>query len=350
MGTVSDAAEAGALGVRVGDNGGRRTLAFRRIVEFNCNDATKFYYLSIVIMSSAATATEEVVYPRKADFRQRAHCNPLSFNDLFDHPTEPTEFDTASHYPAFFPAGSSSDSDGPFVEIADVGCGFGGLLVGLAPLYPETLIMGMEIRAKVTEFVRRRILALRAGKSAPEHGTVQALADEREQERRGDALELAAAAVAAAKTTSAGAFQNISVLRTNAMKFLPCYFRQGQLSKLFFCFPDPHFKAKNHRRRIVSAPLLDEYAYALRPGGRLYTITDVKPLHDWMAEHSDAHRCFARIGEDQLALDPAVAVMTKQTEEGKKVSRNEGAKYIAVYERLADDVVAANAAAEPFFG
>ena len=97
---------------------------------------------------------------------------------------------------------------------------------------------------------------------------------------------------------------------------------------------------------IVFAP---RYAYTLRPGGRLYTITDVKELHEFMARHGDAHRSFARIAAEDLASDPAVAVMTKQTEEGKKVSRNEGEKYIAVYERLADDAIAAAAAAEPFF-
>lgn len=29
------------------------------------------------------------------------------------------------------------------VEIVDIGCGFGGLLFGLAPFFPETLILGM---------------------------------------------------------------------------------------------------------------------------------------------------------------------------------------------------------------
>ena len=28
------------------------------------------------------------------------------------------------------------------VEVADIGCGFGGLLIALAPLMPETLILG----------------------------------------------------------------------------------------------------------------------------------------------------------------------------------------------------------------
>lgn len=28
------------------------------------------------------------------------------------------------------------------VEVVDIGCGYGGLLVGLAPLLPETLMVG----------------------------------------------------------------------------------------------------------------------------------------------------------------------------------------------------------------
>ena len=39
-----------------------------------------------------------------------------------------------------------------------------------------------------------------------------------------------------------GEYENVACLRTNAMKFLPHYFRKGQLEKLFFLFPDPHFK------------------------------------------------------------------------------------------------------------
>lgn len=33
--------------------------------------------------------------------------------------------------------------------------------VGLSPLFPETLMIGLEIREKVSEFVRLRIAALR---------------------------------------------------------------------------------------------------------------------------------------------------------------------------------------------
>ena len=40
-----------------------------------------------------------VKMPQKKFFRQRAHCNPLSFSDSFDYPTDPSHFDYASHFP-----------------------------------------------------------------------------------------------------------------------------------------------------------------------------------------------------------------------------------------------------------
>lgn len=41
-----------------------------------------------------------------------------------------------------------------------------------------------------------------------------------------------------------------------------------QLSKMFFLFPDPHFKKTKHKWRIISPTLLAEYAYTLRVGVR----------------------------------------------------------------------------------
>ena len=77
------------------------------------------------------------------------------------------------------------------------------------------------------------------------------------------------------RSTYAGQYLNVSVLRTNAMKYLPNYFRKAQLTKLFFLYPDPHFKKSKHKWRIISPSLLAEYAYILQTGGVLYTATDV---------------------------------------------------------------------------
>jgi tRNA (guanine-N7-)-methyltransferase len=131
-------------------------------------------------------------------------------------------------------------------------------------------------------------------------------------------------------------YQNVGCLRANTMKFLPNFFRKAQLSKIFICFPDPHFKARKHKQRIVSATLNSEYAFVLRPGGVVYTITDVLDLHEWMVRHFESHPSFERVSEDDQNADPCVEVMRTQTEEGKKVERNKGQKYVALFRRLED--------------
>ncbi len=166
--------------------------------------------------------------PKKRFFRTRAHCNPLSHNDGFAYPLSSLLMDWSVYYPNIAP-------DLRMVRHLDIGMGFGGLTIALAQLFPDKLVLGMEIRAKVCEYVRLRINALR--------------------------------------NEGAGQYENASCIRTNCMRYMANYFKKGQLEKIFICFPDPHFKAKNFRRRIVSHILLSEYAYFLKPGGRLYTVT-----------------------------------------------------------------------------
>ncbi len=94
----------------------------------------------------------------------------------------------------------------PTVRYLDVGCGFGGFLVTMSQLCPDSCILGMEIRTKVAEYVRLRIESLRQKKE--------------------------------------GAASNVAVIRTNSMLYLLNYIGRGQLDALFFAFPDPHFKVR----------------------------------------------------------------------------------------------------------
>lgn len=66
--------------------------------------------------------------------------------------------DWRSYFPQFLEAAESHvDTE---VRIADIGCGFGGLLEALAPLFPDKMIVGMEIRSPVVRHVEKRLKKL----------------------------------------------------------------------------------------------------------------------------------------------------------------------------------------------
>lgn len=136
------------------------------------------------------------------------------------------------------------------------------LSVTLGELFPDKYAIGMEIRVKVSDYVIDRIAALRQ--------------------------------------LHPNKYENIACLRTNAMKYLPNFFEKNQLSKMFFMYPDPHFKRSKHKWRIINQALLTEYSYVLRQGGVIYTITDVKDLHEWIVKHMDEHPLYERVGETEL--------------------------------------------------
>lgn len=246
--------------------------------------------------------------------------------------------DWSTHYPAFFappevPEGGSKSLKGKRVEFADIGCGFGGLLISVAPLFPDTLMLGelsgfsladldlllrrvdrftdrviffigMEIRTQVTQYVSDKIRALRInpgsidpddvepepqGKSseAVEEGEGTDGAPKKKRRRKNkkgvvpvpaEHSKVDAFVIPTELAPPTGyAYENVGVLRGNAMKFLPNFFDKGQvrplsslrlrnfkfadrrpplsfhqLSKIFFLFPDPHFKARKHKARIIS--------------------------------------------------------------------------------------------------
>jgi hypothetical protein len=90
--------------------------------------------VSTVLFAVRLGCTRPRSHLQKRHYRQRAHANPFSDHNL-EYPASPDEVDWSARYPAF--AGS-----GKKPEFADVGCGFGGLLIALAPLYPDTLMLG----------------------------------------------------------------------------------------------------------------------------------------------------------------------------------------------------------------
>ena len=202
--------------------------------------------------------------PKKNKHRTHAHVNP--FNPLsMPTPQDPDHVDWSIHYPTKFGVANNNDNkivvntklypisspDKPLESkseqvptILDIGCGYGGLMFAMSKHFPQELLLGLEIREIVSNFVGEKINSLRINS-----GLTNQL--------------------------------NVGVLRTNAMKSMQNYFAKESVNKMFFCFADPHFKKSNHRRRIVNTALLTDYCYMLKPGGKVYTVTDVEDLHNW---------------------------------------------------------------------
>lgn len=93
-------------------------------------------------------------------------------------------------------------------------------------------------------------------------------------------------------------------------------------------------------------------------GGKVYTVTDVEELAGWIVEAfegcdggerserggdngekgDDKNRIWERVTEEELERDECVGLMMTETEEGKKVERNKGKKFVSVWRRREDPV------------
>ncbi|KAJ8908683.1 hypothetical protein NDN08_005388 [Rhodosorus marinus] len=202
------------------------------------------------------------------DFRARAHSNPLNDGN-FDVPSRPSEvewrkwFDLESATSEGLRARALKEEvDVTRPEWVDIGCGYGGLLAEMSTAFPDKLMVGLEIRDRPLQFCEERIKKLR--KEAP------------------------------------GSYGNVWYIRTNVMKFLVNFFEKGSVEKMFFCYPDPHYKKKKHRQRIVSMQLLAEYAYVLSPSALVYVVTDVEELFQWISERLTKHPLFTQLTDEEI--------------------------------------------------
>ena len=171
----------------------------------------------------------------------------------------------------------------------------------LSKEFPDQLILGMEIRDLVANYVVQKISSLRINSGYK------------------DCL-------------------NIGVVKTNTMKTLHNYFRKESVS-ISVCVIYVEYSLKRcssvslthtSRSRITeeessskkllvintfSTTLLSDYAHVLKVGGKIYVITDVKDLYDWEVEHLEMHPLFEKVGEEETKSDPCIKFMREGTDE-----------------------------------
>ena len=173
----------------------------------------------------------------------RQHVNPLSRFFQQPRPLPP-------------PAELFAEPDRPLH--LDIGCARGRFLLALAQAEPERNYLGVEIRRPL----------------------VQAAQADR------DALGLSHLHFL---------FCNANISLQDWLAALPA----GQLERVSIQFPDPWFKKKHHKRRVLQPALLLSVAGALAPGRELFLQSDVPAVIEPMVALTEASGCFERPAGDE---------------------------------------------------
>lgn len=210
----------------------------------------------------------------KRDYRCHAHTNPFKDRNI-DVPESPGSMDWSPHF---------GNAKAP--TLVDIGCGYGKFLMDVARLVPNENVLGLEIRDKVAEYVQHHTKAM----------------------------------------------PNCSVIRSNALLFLPNFFTRNSLKKIFVLFPDPHYKRKKQKGRVICRQTMQVLKYLLENDGMLYISTDVKNLFQDMCTIIESSGCFV---EEKNTLDDTLFEMCyKGTDEAGRAGVKSGHTFGKVYRVL----------------
>lgn len=135
----------------------------------------------------------------------------------------------------------------------DIGSARGRFLLALAPLQPDRNHLGVEIRRPLVELAER--------------------------DRRDAGL-----------TNLRFLFRNANISLGDWLRSLP----RDRLVLATIQFPDPWFKARHHKRRVLQPDLLGALATALAPGRELFLQSDVPAVIEPMVALVEACGCFER--------------------------------------------------------
>jgi len=168
----------------------------------------------------------------------RQHVNPLSqfFQLPLSLPSKNILFEK-SHYPIHL----------------DIGSAKGEFLIELATKYPDWNFVGLEIREPLVSLC--------------------------EKKRR--KLEL---------TNLKFLFCNVNVSLDEWLSDLDF----GQLKRVSIQFPDPWFKRKHFKRRVLKTNILNSIAKAMSKDGEIFIQSDIFKLIEYMTNTIDKNRYFTR--------------------------------------------------------
>lgn len=204
-----------------------------------------------------------------ARVRVRQHVNPLSSRYL---------------QPISLPDWSQiySNLSSPFY--LDLGCGRGRFLLQMATLFPDRNFLGIEIR---------ELLVQEANRIKSSHNL----------------------------TNLYYLFANINVSLRDILSSLP----PNSLQMVMIQFPDPWFKKKHHKRRIVKPEVVNIIAEFLRDDGQVFLQSDVEEVAQEMVDLFLENPRFQLLSPQIWLPENPLGIMTEREiasiNKGRKVYR-----------------------------
>lgn len=96
---------------------------------------------------------------------------------------------------------------------------------------------------------------------------------------------------------------NVRALRADAKELLARSGPDGCLARVFLSFPDPWWKKRHAKRRVLGPGLLDDLARLIAPGGELFVQTDVEERAEELAALIAGHGAFEPASGERLAIE-----------------------------------------------
>jgi tRNA (guanine-N7-)-methyltransferase len=89
--------------------------------------------------------------------------------------------------------------------------------------------------------------------------------------------------------------RNLRAIRCDVTQDLSVLFGPGSISAITIHHPDPWWKKRHHKRRLVQPAFVELLARLLRPGGFVFLQTDVPDLAEEMSVAFASHAAFDRL-------------------------------------------------------
>ncbi len=111
---------------------------------------------------------------------------------------------------------------------------------------------------------------------------------------------------------------NLYVFNLDANLFVEYLLKPHQVEAFFFNYPDPFFKKRDIKRRLLKTSFLKWVALKLRPGGRVYIRTDIGDYYRYILEQLEPIKDLFEVRKDFDINLPMTKYEQKALREGRK--------------------------------